>query len=107
MQFLNPLSPIVWICTLGAFVVVSIVLYVLERIGSSSRSTAATPAAQRTPRITMREAFWFIFGSLLQGNTDSSPTTVPGQCFCRLRLHGLFNVDAFWRRGGRLSLIHI
>nr|KAG5709242.1 hypothetical protein BaRGS_017994 [Batillaria attramentaria] len=76
-EFLNPLSLIVWICTLASFVVVSIVLYVLEWIGTTSSS--ATPAQPRVPRITMREAFWFIFGSLLQGNTDSSPSTVPGR----------------------------
>ncbi|XP_070198237.1 glutamate receptor ionotropic, kainate 3-like isoform X2 [Littorina saxatilis] len=80
-EFLNPLSPVVWICTLCAFVIVSIVLYSLERIGSSCRSSPAnTTAAERVPpRITMREAFWFIFGSLLQGNTDSSPMTIPGR----------------------------
>jgi hypothetical protein len=79
VQFLNPLSPHVWICTLASFVVVSIVLYVLERIGSRSK---VSPDANAAPRITMRESFWFIFGSLLQGNTDSSPSTVPGAEFC-------------------------
>ncbi|KAK6173287.1 hypothetical protein SNE40_016767 [Patella caerulea] len=69
-EFLNPLSPVVWICTLGAFLVVSIVLYGLERIGLKAKNPA---------KISMRESFWFIFGSLLQGNTDASPSTVPGR----------------------------
>lgn len=77
-EFLNPLSPIVWVCTLVSFVVVSVILYILERIGSrSSNSNGAKDTS--SPRITMREAFWFIFGSLLQGNTDSSPSTIPGR----------------------------
>ena len=70
-EFLNPLSPIVWICTMGAFVVVSIILYILERVGASR--------TRKTPKISVRESFWFIFGSLLQGNTDSSPSTIPGR----------------------------
>lgn len=77
-EFLNPLSFIVWICTLCAFVVVSIVLYALERIGSSLSHSSGSDE-RRPATITVREAFWFIFGSLLQGNTDSSPTTVPGR----------------------------
>ncbi|XP_025087345.1 glutamate receptor ionotropic, kainate 3-like isoform X1 [Pomacea canaliculata] len=77
-EFLNPLSPIVWICTMCSFVVVSIVLYMLERIGTAP-ARADGPLQQRAPQITIREAFWFIFGSLLQGNTDSSPSTIPGR----------------------------
>ncbi|NP_001191669.1 glutamate receptor 8 [Aplysia californica] len=73
-EFLNPLSPIVWICTLGAFVIVSIILYTLERIGRG-KDKGGTDALQ----ITVRESFWFIFGSLLQGNTDSTPCTIPGR----------------------------
>lgn len=60
-----------------SFVVVSIVLYMLERIGTAP-ARADGPLQQRAPQITIREAFWFIFGSLLQGNTDSSPSTIPG-----------------------------
>ncbi|KAH9523149.1 hypothetical protein Btru_065945 [Bulinus truncatus] len=72
-EFLNPLSPIVWICTLCAFVIVSVILYVLERVGRSKNREADAV------EITVRESFWFIFGSLLQGNTDSTPTTIPGR----------------------------
>ncbi|KAK3801146.1 hypothetical protein RRG08_006865 [Elysia crispata] len=73
-EFLNPLSPIVWICTLCAFVVVSVVLYALERIGRDK-----TQESGDSIEITVRESFWFIFGSLLQGNTDSTPCTIPGR----------------------------
>ncbi|CAL1539084.1 unnamed protein product [Lymnaea stagnalis] len=72
-EFLNPLSPIVWICTLCAFVIVSIILYALERVGRSKTEGADSLG------ITVRESFWFIFGSLLQGNTDSTPSTIPGR----------------------------
>ncbi|XP_067663932.1 glutamate receptor ionotropic, kainate 2-like [Haliotis asinina] len=70
-EFLNPLSLTVWGCTLAAFVVVSFVLYMLERIGSTKQRT--------NPQISVRESFWFIFGSLLQGNTDACPITIPGR----------------------------
>ncbi|CAG5131286.1 unnamed protein product, partial [Candidula unifasciata] len=72
-EFLNPLSPVVWICTLCAFVVVSIVLYTLERVGRDKNQPSDSI------QITVRESFWFIFGSLLQGNTDSTPSTTPGR----------------------------
>lgn len=70
-EFLNPLHPTVWFCTLGAFVFVSIVLYILERIGAIDR--------KECPSISFKESFWFVFGSLLQGSTDSSPSTLPGR----------------------------
>ncbi|GFR57484.1 glutamate receptor 8 [Elysia marginata] len=73
-EFLNPLSRIVWICTLCAFVVVSLVLYALERIGRDKNQQGGDSI-----EITVRESFWFIFGSLLQGNTDSTPCTIPGR----------------------------
>ncbi|GFN98245.1 glutamate receptor 8 [Plakobranchus ocellatus] len=73
-EFLNPLSPVVWICTLCAFVVVSVVLYTLERIGRRKSQDSSDSI-----EITVRESFWFIFGSLLQGNTDSTPCTIPGR----------------------------
>ncbi|KAL4230474.1 hypothetical protein ACF0H5_010856 [Mactra antiquata] len=70
-EFLNPLHPTVWFCTLGAFVFVSIVLYILERVGTVNR--------EECPSISFKESFWFVFGSLLQGSTDSSPSTLPGR----------------------------
>ncbi|XP_064608487.1 glutamate receptor 2-like [Liolophura sinensis] len=71
-EFLYPLSVRVWICTFGAFVLVSVVLYLLERIGNSKYG-------KKKQHMSLRETSWFIFGSLLQGNTDDSPTTVPGR----------------------------
>ena len=70
-EFLNPLHPIVWFCTLGAFIFVSIILYILERIGNVD--------SKEYPSISFRESFWFVFGALLQGGTDASPTTLPGR----------------------------
>ncbi|CAG5127476.1 unnamed protein product [Candidula unifasciata] len=72
-EFLNPLSPVVWICTLISFVVVSVILYALERMGRNKCVNSDSV------QITVRESFWFIFGSLLQGNTDSTPSTIPGR----------------------------
>jgi hypothetical protein len=65
-EFLNPLSPIVWICTLVSFVVVSIILYALEKVGGNKCVETDTVS------ITVRESFWFIFGSLLQGKKRES-----------------------------------
>ncbi|XP_078325983.1 glutamate receptor 1-like isoform X4 [Crassostrea virginica] len=70
-EFLNPLHQNVWYCTFGAFIVVSVILYFLERFGIRQNKDY--------PTISFRESFWFVFGSLLQGNTDSSPSTLPGR----------------------------
>lgn len=70
-EFLNPLSPNVWMCTFGSFVVISIVLYLLERFGSTKEKDYQ--------HISFKESFWFIFGSLLMENTDASPCTIPGR----------------------------
>ncbi|KAK3100557.1 hypothetical protein FSP39_021745 [Pinctada imbricata] len=70
-EFLNPLHHTVWFCTFGAFVVVSIILYGFEKFGVGHNKDY--------PSITFRESFWFVFGSLLQGSTESSPNTLPGR----------------------------
>ncbi|GFO15986.1 glutamate receptor ionotropic, kainate 3-like protein [Plakobranchus ocellatus] len=70
-QFLNPFSPHVWLITMVAFVVVSGVLYFLEKIGRSM-----SPEAGDLPTVTLRESFWFIFGSLVQGQTDIKYGTI-------------------------------
>lgn len=70
-EFLNPLHHNVWYCTFGAFMMVSVILYFLERFGIRQNKDY--------PTISFRESFWFVFGSLLQGNTDSSPSTLPGR----------------------------
>ena len=31
------------------------------------------------PKLNLRESLWFIFGSLVQGSTESAPVTVPGR----------------------------
>lgn len=70
-DFLNPLHPIVWICTFGAFFIVSIMLYILERFSTSVKTGR--------PRVYVKECFWFMFGSLLHSGTDSTPATLPGR----------------------------
>ena len=62
-QFLSPFSPLVWAITLVAFAIVSCILYGLEKIGRSVDRQALADL----PEVTIREACWFIFGSLVQG----------------------------------------
>ncbi|GFR57461.1 glutamate receptor 8 [Elysia marginata] len=74
-QFLNPFSKIVWMIIMVAFVIVSWILYALEKIGRSLDKHTS----EDLPEVTVRETFWFIFGSLVQGGTDSVASSLPGR----------------------------
>ncbi|XP_076446170.1 glutamate receptor ionotropic, kainate 3-like [Babylonia areolata] len=80
LEFMTPVSPVVWICTLLAFIVVSLVLCVLEKICSHFFFSSPDANANVNPSPnTPREALWFMFGSVLAGNTDSAPITTAGR----------------------------
>ena len=70
-EFLYPLHLHVYVYTILAFLVVGIVLYLLEKYGVT-RGTIKSA-------ISFQESLWFVFGSLLQGSTDATPTTTPGR----------------------------
>ncbi|XP_076446948.1 glutamate receptor ionotropic, kainate 2-like isoform X2 [Babylonia areolata] len=88
-EFLKALSLHVWISVLLAFLVVSVVLYVLEKpltccFSASSRCSASPSSPRegwrhRDPPHTMRESFFVIIGTVLQGSTDFTPGTVAGR----------------------------
>ncbi|KAK3801143.1 hypothetical protein RRG08_006863 [Elysia crispata] len=74
-QFLNPFSPMVWMIIMLAFLVVSWILYGLEKVGRSlDRQTN-----KDLPPVTIRESVWFIFGSLVQGSTEPVASSLPGR----------------------------
>ncbi|GFO15988.1 glutamate receptor 8 [Plakobranchus ocellatus] len=73
-QFLSPFSTLVWIVIILAFLVMSLFLYTLEAIDRALDHTL-----KDKPRASMKESFWFSFGSLLQGSTDPIAFSLPGR----------------------------
>lgn len=67
-EFFKPLHPIIWLCTSGAVVFVSLVLYFIERAASTKQSS-----------ISVSQSFWLLIGLLLKGNTNVFPSTVSGK----------------------------
>ena len=65
-QFLWPLSADIWICTLSVMVVVSVLLFVIDKFSPSYEQT----------RFTLSESVWFIYGSLVGAGGEMFPRTI-------------------------------
>ena len=70
-QFMKPLSDEVWVCTLLTMALITVILFAYEKYSLACR--------RDMPRLNLRESLWFIFGSLVQGSTESAPVTIPGR----------------------------
>ena len=70
-QFMAPLSNEVWFATLGAFVIISFLLFMLERYSRRFGRSVI--------RLDASESYWFIFGALVSGSSESTPATLPGR----------------------------
>ena len=71
LQFLSPLDGSVWLCVLLAFVVVSIILFLLEK--------NSQPCSPDVPRLNLYESTWFVFAALVGGSSETGTATVPGK----------------------------
>ena len=69
-QFLDPLSPIVWLLLVLVLLFISLVLYIIDRIA---------PAHNTQIRFTPHESIWFTFSSMVLSGTDVIPRTVSGR----------------------------
>lgn len=69
-QFLDPLSPIVWLMLGGVLVMVSLTLYMMDHL---------TPPPDPTIRFDALESIWFTFSSMVVSGTDVIPRTVSGR----------------------------
>ncbi|XP_064637825.1 glutamate receptor ionotropic, kainate 2-like isoform X1 [Lineus longissimus] len=69
-QFTEPLSVVVWVLVFVAFFVVSVVLFILDKI---------CPAQDVNVRFDMKESLWFSYGALVQAGTETLPRTLCGR----------------------------
>ena len=69
-QFLDPLSPIVWMLLVIVLLFISLVLYIVDRIA---------PAENTNVRFSAHESIWFTFSSMVLSGTDIIPRTVSGR----------------------------
>ncbi|XP_056009861.1 glutamate receptor ionotropic, kainate 2-like isoform X3 [Ostrea edulis] len=68
-EFLSPLSHTIYLCTLSACIVVACSLYFFER----------NSVFEKREKVTFKECVWYIFGTLLEGGTEGTPTTTSGR----------------------------
>ena len=69
-QFLDPLSPVVWLLLGGVLILVSLTLYIIDRVA---------PALDPTVRFDGPESIWFTMASMVGDSTDMIPRTIPGR----------------------------
>ena len=69
-EFLEPLSTIVWFLLLGAFLLVSFTLYVVDRVA---------PTPDGAVRFDVQDSMWFTFASMVLSGADKIPRTISGR----------------------------
>ena len=69
-QFTRPFTGMVWLLLLGVVILVSITLYVLDKV---------SPSDDESVRFTEQDAVWFTLSSLCLRATDVTPKTVSGR----------------------------
>lgn len=69
-EFLEPLSTIVWFLLLGAFLLVSITLYIVDRVA---------PTPDGAVRFDVQDSLWFTFASMVLSGADKIPRTISGR----------------------------
>lgn len=89
-QFLSPLSTFVWIAILSSLVLVSLLLFLMDRFSPNYPSVVANNHDLSDPdpddghssiSVGLRESIWFMYGALVGGGTEGwNPRTVS----CRL-----------------------
>ncbi|KAL3313698.1 hypothetical protein Ciccas_007699 [Cichlidogyrus casuarinus] len=72
-QFMAPLSTSVWLSMLGAYLCVSILLFVIGRISPQEWYQRHPCNEQIENHFTLLNSFWFTVGSLMQQGCDISP----------------------------------
>lgn len=69
-EFLEPLSTLIWFLLLGAFLLVSTTLYIVDRVA---------PTPDGAVRFDVQDSLWFTFASMLLTGTDKIPRTISGR----------------------------
>ena len=78
-SFLNPLAPEIWLYVLTAYMVVSLLLYVLARFTPYEWQNMR-PCCPDNPILensfTLSNSFWFVVGTLMQQGSDINPRAI-------------------------------
>ena len=69
-QFTQPLSPMIWLLLLGVFILVSLTLYIIDKVA---------PSEDERVRYTADESVWFTIASMGLRGVEMTPRTVSGR----------------------------
>ncbi|XP_074651659.1 glutamate receptor 1-like [Tubulanus polymorphus] len=72
LQFLKPFHGLVWFCVMLSVVLVAVLEYIFENKCRTVRDEGAV-------FFDWYESFWFVFGAIVGGSTESTPMTIPGR----------------------------
>ncbi len=68
--FMDPLSPLLWVVLIGILVLLSITLYVVDRVA---------PAEEDKVRLSAQKCVWFTCSSMVLRTVDVNPKTLSGR----------------------------
>ncbi|EZA54442.1 Glutamate receptor, ionotropic kainate, partial [Ooceraea biroi] len=75
-SFLSPFSNDVWIYLIGAYMIVSLLLFVIGRLSPKEWNNpypCIEEAEELSNQFTMKNAFWFAIGSIMQQGSEIAP----------------------------------
>ena len=78
-SFLNPLAVHVWLCVIGAYLLVSFSIFALARFSPYERNNQrpCDPNMDNTENtLNLRNSFWFTVGTLMQQGSDVNPAAL-------------------------------
>lgn len=67
-SFMNPFDVDIWIYIIGAYVLVSLTIFMVAKFSPNERS-----ASNRNAKFTLANSFWFPIGTLMQQGSDLNP----------------------------------
>ena len=70
-SFMEPLSPMIWICIVFSYLCVSIGLFLVSRFSPFEWETATGAATEN--RFNILNALWFSMGALMLQGSDACP----------------------------------
>ncbi|CAB3985655.1 glutamate receptor 2-like isoform X1 [Paramuricea clavata] len=78
-RFLDPFSPIVWLCTVMAVFAMTIFMYIVDYLSPYGNRKTAKEADEPGDEFSLYNSLWFATASMLQQGPDNTPKSPSGR----------------------------